>query len=706
MMPRMFLLLFLGSAVWAGARQLQLAPLAKEVAQHKKIEFLVKGETAGENPYDPDEIDLRLQVTTPAGQTLSIPAFCYQPFDREQKARGRRPTEWLYPVGETQWRARFSPSERGDYRCVAILRDRAGEAKSPSVGFTCRPAKGKGYVRVSRKDPRYLEFDDGSPFFPVGQNVAFIRDTYQTAEMFDRLARSGVNCVRVWACCEDWAMAIEARRSAWGRSWGWRPPIAAMPGRDGFHRGGLCVAFKGKANETLSPEPTRPVAVKAGTKYKLTGEVMTDTGVGVALTAPGLREPKVLEGLKRWKAFTHEFTAPDGQWSLPRLGFRLIADCTFYLRGLSLREAAGGPELLDEADPNRPALGVCHQADCFMLDKVVEAAEAKGIYLQLVVFTRNDYMHLLHRPNSADYDRTITFGKKLLRYFVARWGYSTHVMGWEYFNEMDPGLPTERFYSELGEFLEANDPYHHLRCTSDWHSPSKSFRHPKLDTAQLHYYMRPSEGDRWKDTALAVTAMAERSRKAAPPKPILFGEFGMTDNRWGRPRDFAFDRTFLHIHNGLWASALSGFAGTVWPWFWEEIHRKNMYHHYAPVARYVADIPWTTAGLRPAAATCSAGVRAIGLQGATCAFLWLSDPQTTWWQIENEKKAPRRVEGARLAVKGLKDGAYLVEWWDAWQGKVTSTAKAATKGGLLEAGVPAFSRDIACKIKRASEERD
>jgi len=88
----------------------------------------------GENPYDPEEIDLRLQITTPGSRSLSIPAFYYQAFERERKTLGRRPSEWLYPVGKAQWRARFAPTEPGEYRCVATLRDRAGEAKSPGRG--------------------------------------------------------------------------------------------------------------------------------------------------------------------------------------------------------------------------------------------------------------------------------------------------------------------------------------------------------------------------------------------------------------------------------------------------------------------------------------------------------------------------------------------------------------------------------------------
>ena len=38
------------------------------------------------------------------------------------------------------------------------------------------------------------------------------------------------------------------------------------------------------------------------------------------------------------------------------------------------------------------------------------------------------------------YEQAIKDAKNLLRYAVARWGYSTAVVGWEYFNEQDPGL--------------------------------------------------------------------------------------------------------------------------------------------------------------------------------------------------------------------------------------------------------------------------
>jgi len=94
-------------------------------------------------------------------------------------------------------------------------------------------------------------------------------------------------------------------------------------------------------------------------------------------------------------------------------------------------------------------------------------------------------MRSLRDESSPQYEQAIHDAKKLLRYAVARWGYSTNVAAWEYFNEMDPGLPTGRFYAELGEYLEQIDVYGHLRCTSTWGPSVKDCRHCELDVAQV-----------------------------------------------------------------------------------------------------------------------------------------------------------------------------------------------------------------------------
>jgi len=590
-----------------------------------------------------------------------------------------------------------------------VVTTREGAARSAPTTFECMPADGagqgrpahsKGFVRVSPKDPRFLEFTDGSPFFPVGQNVAFITDSYKQGEMLQKLGENGANYVRIWCCCEDWAMAVEARKSGWGRSWGWDPPIVAMPDRDGFHSDDRCLGKGGDAETTIAFQPTRPLAVRPDTKYRLSGKLRTSTGAGIALDlGGGSREPIVLKGGKGWTPFQHDFTTRDGQWWLDRLAFRSIAKCTMWLRDLSLKEAAGGPELLWEADPNRPLLGWYNQLDCRIVDALVETAEASGLYLQLTMLTRDHYMKNLRNANSPIYERMLAHAKNLVRYFVARWGYSPHVAAWEYFNEQDPGLPLERFYGELGDLIAALDPYGRIRCTSTWHSPSRDYKHPRLDTGDYHYYMRPAEKELFRDEVASVLSRAKLAREAAPSKPVLFSEFGLADDQWGRSPEYDADKEYVHLHNALWASALSGMSSTVMSWWWEDVHKKNQYHHYKPVSAFVKDIPYTTGKLRAATATVDKGLRLVGLQGDACAYLWVSDPQAAWWKLAREGAKPAEVTGATLTLQGVAPGDYQAEWWHTWDGKPIATNKVPAGDGLT-LRVPAFSRDIAVKITR------
>jgi hypothetical protein len=520
--------------------------------------------------------------------------------------------------------------------------------------------------------------------------------------MIRRLGESGANFARVWACSEDWALAIEARKSAWGRSWAWNPPFAPMPDDEGGQSGRLCVRISGDAGASAAVSPCHRVALKPNTRYRLTGRVKADGGVGLAFDLGG---PRTVAGAGQWTQFSEEFTAAAGQPWLQGPTFRLTAKGAAWLRDLSLKEAAGGPELLWEADPNRPALGVYNQPDCYMLDRVLEAAEQSGVRLQVVLLTRDLYMPMLAKDGAPRYAEAVAAARRLLRYAVARWGYSTHIAAWEYFNEMNPGMPTDRFYSELGETLERTDPYRHLRATSTWSSPSKDYRHPQLDTADLHFYLRPAAGEMWKDAAAAVLARWQAARRQASARPILFSEFGMTDDNWRHAPQLDEDKDFVHLHNGLWASALSGFASTVCHWFWDDIHRRDLYYHYRPIAAFVADIPFTTARFRPAAAACTNGLRAIGLQGDACAYLWLADPQATWWKIAMEGAQPAETSGAAVTLAGLSDGAYHVRWWNTWKGEVVKQAPAQAAAGTLRLDVPPFTRDIACKIVRPAAAR-
>jgi len=683
--------------VGAGERRIGVELGSDKVGKYGRLDVLLEVDAVGSNPFDPDEIDLRLEVTVPSGRRLTVPAFWYQPFEREDLPRGRDKAAWLYPVGQPEWRVRFAPMEVGRHTCVARLTDHVGTAQSAPVTFECMPSESRGFLRVSKTDPRFFEHDEGQPFFAVGQDVAFIKSLPREESMLAKLGAAGANFVRVWTCCQDWGMAIEARKSAWGRSWSWNPPVVQAPGSQGYNLGGLCIKLEGEAGKTVGVDPSHPVATRPKTKYVLSGEVQ-NRGAVVELSMSGTDLGADLPVGRKWQKFQREFTTSDSGWWLPRLTFRLSTKGAALIRNLSLREAGGGPELLWEADPNRPPRGVYNDIDCFILDQIVEAAEKHGIYLELCLLTRDHYMEPLSHPNTAAYDRAVADAKKLLRYCVARWGYSTHVAAWEYWNEMDPGPPNQLLYGAWGEHLEQIDPYRHLRAVSHWHPSPKYWQHPKLDMADEHFYMRPSTKELFRDAPLAVMDRAALLRKHAPSKPALISEFGILEDNWRPTEHLKKDKEFWHLHNALWASALSGLSGTVMHWFWDDIHKRDFYHHYKPVAAYVADIPFTTAKLRPAAATASdPKVRVIGLQGDGCAYLWLFNSQATWWKLGDGLK-PDQIEGMTVVLKGIATGSYQVEWWDTAKGAVTKkeAARASSKGIRLTA--PPFARDIACKV--------
>ncbi len=308
-------------------------------------------------------------------------------------------------------------------------------------------------------------------------------------------------------------------------------------------------------------------------------------------------------------------------------------------------------------------------------------------------------MSALKDPASPQYERAIQDARKFFRYAVARWGYSTSVAAWEYWNEMDPGLPADRFYTALGDWLDRTDPYHHSRTTSTWGPSAKDCLHPKLDIADAHFYLRPSDKGRLANEVDAVLERTRWLREQAPLKPVHLGEFGLADEKWGLREEMKSSPELADFHNALWASALSGASGTAMFWWWERLDQREAYPVYRPVSRFIANVPWTGGELKPAAATCSnAGLRLVGLQTRDRVWLWLFNPGASWTSVAVEKRLPSRITNAMMEVKALSGGTYRVHWVDPRQGALISEQKLPLQNGVLRLAVPDFDRDIACGI--------
>lgn len=146
------------------------------------------------NPYDPDEIDLRVTFTSPSGEQTQLPAFFFL-HQSDPKQSG--------------WRVRFTPATDGEWRVVASAITPQHTFTSATITFTVSPRIAHGFVRLHPTNPRMLAFDDGTTFFPIGVNLAWWRDDAMRdyTRWLDALQANGANAARVWMA--SWAFGIE-----------------------------------------------------------------------------------------------------------------------------------------------------------------------------------------------------------------------------------------------------------------------------------------------------------------------------------------------------------------------------------------------------------------------------------------------------------------------------------------------------------------
>ncbi|MCD6351125.1 MAG: DUF5060 domain-containing protein, partial [Armatimonadetes bacterium] len=180
---------------------------ALRVPCFSRLELAVDLSATYDNPFDPNQIDLRAIFQTPGGERKEVPAFYWADYQRRQAGKG----VILVPLGRGGWRVRFTPCEVGHYSFRLVARDRTGATTEWGPGtFDALPSKAHGFVRRSQ-DPHYFCFDDGTPYFAVGENLCWYSSAQRTADYDRWLARlqaAGANYIRLWM--PRWAFGIEA----------------------------------------------------------------------------------------------------------------------------------------------------------------------------------------------------------------------------------------------------------------------------------------------------------------------------------------------------------------------------------------------------------------------------------------------------------------------------------------------------------------
>jgi hypothetical protein len=186
--------------------------------------------------------------------------------------------------------------------------------------------------------------------------------------------------------------------------------------------------------------------------------------------------------------------------------------------------------------------------------------------------------------------------KRRLRYLVARWGWSPSVLSWEFWNEVDlatghDSAEAAAWHVEMAKYLRGIDPWRHLITTScaDSNGDRALDSLPQMDYVQTHSY--------GSHDVVATIEQVTSQKLAAYDKPHYFGEFGA--DVYGK-EDYR-DADGINLHNGLWSSVCSGSAGSAMIWWWDNyVEPRDLYHHFAHLAAFVAEVDWGRENYRPA----------------------------------------------------------------------------------------------------------
>lgn len=201
---------------------------AQRVPRFGRFEITFQLNRAFRNPFDPAQVDIRARFTAPSGRILVVPGFYYQNYMSALSGSEEGIEETVTPVGDSCWKVRFSPDEVGTHTFTVDVRTENDVLQTKARSFVAAPSDDPGFVRISREDRRYFEFDNGELFYPIGHNyrspndarsaqvlgipTSADRGTYAYQDILPKMAANGENFAEIWMC--SWWLDIE-----WTRAW-------------------------------------------------------------------------------------------------------------------------------------------------------------------------------------------------------------------------------------------------------------------------------------------------------------------------------------------------------------------------------------------------------------------------------------------------------------------------------------------------------
>ena len=643
--------------------------------------------------------------------------------------RAWRPQITSFRSGPAGWKVRLAPTEVGEYRVTARLHTAAGDAEAAPIRFTAVASANPGFVRVSRDDPHYFVFDNGSPFVPIGHDIAW--KLQDVVDLFPKFAAHGENATYFI-----------------------------------FRPSELLIEWSALGVYDLERAAKFDAVVEAARRYgiyfKLSLDLHEAFNVG-----------------KRWKdnpynrqrggpcATPKEFYTSDAAWIQYRKRLRYTVARWGYSPnimawepvaemngGVQLRKLPSG-ELEDDflspfyrkmaaelkrLDPHARLFTTSYDGDT-SYDRHWALPEIE--YTQIHCYSLDDPGRTL-----PAWTRELTgrFAKPLM-FTEFGWGTEGPEPG------MDPlginlhdGIWGSMAAGAAGALdwwstvIEANNLYFHfppLRAfVTGVDFPRESFRPCRVTvapakqcarrqsvlSANLEWYRPPqndltidAEGRLAAEAGLSgsLTARGKRNQSSSRRFHVdfpttstfsLYVEAVYRDALLEMRLDDHVIRTVpLPAENAHGRRNFYNERSKLWKCIYNEIYCVTVPpgRHTVSLENIVTNTGWIKAPAiiiedfgppRPAT------VDVLGLTGNRTTLLWLWNPAghwLNWWRA-----APKPIAGINVKVEGLPIGRHRVEWWNTWTGAIESRTEMSTKDGSLLLAAPPVQRDLACRIRR------
>lgn len=298
--------------------------------------------------------------------------------------------------------------------------------------------------------------------------------------------------------------------------------------------------------------------------------------------------------------------------------------------------------------------------------------------------------------------------KKKYKYIISRYGYSSQIAGWEFYNEADlmagKSIPMNQWHTEMAEYIQSIDIHNRLVTTSSTRNyPEKvidAFKSPAMDFVMYHQYNNLNFAPYIIDFTEALIEYYK--------KPVVMGEFGI-DYRGGDVT-YKFDPQHIGLHNGIWAGLFSETPVLPLSWWWDNyIDKYNLWYEYEYLSKFAEQIELNE---KVKFSELSSGFLINNeTQQVPCLVrcIYFNDDAALWfkndeyqWSLAYEGNEPIFIENFQQKIPDMKLGVYSINWYDPQTGKYFGKQSEVKldENGNLNILVPSFSKDLACIIKK------